>query len=146
MTTLERIDQDFKDAMKAKEEIALSTLRLVRTALKNKQIELQHELSEAEAHAVMKTMTKQYQDALSDFENAARQDLVERQQKEIDIIAHYLPPPMSSLELERVVRDAIKASGAKEVGKAIGAAMKAVNGQADGNEVRRIVERIISTL
>lgn len=144
MTTVERLDQDFKEAMKTKEELTLSTLRMVRTALKNKQIELQHELVEAEVTAVLKTMIKQYQDALADFANANRQDLVERQQKEIDLIARYLPPAMAPDELERVVKEALEVSGIKEVGKAMGAAMKAVAGRADGTEVRRIVEKLLA--
>jgi uncharacterized protein YqeY len=144
MTTLERIDQDFKEAMKARAELHVSVLRLVRTALKNKQIEAQHELAEAEVQAVLKTMIKQYQDALSDFENAGRRDLVERQQAEIDLLAKYLPPPLSLTELEDVVRGALKGTEITDVGRAIGVAMKAVAGRADGNEVRKIVERLLT--
>ena len=144
MSILIQIDQDFKEAMKAKEEVVLSTLRLVRTALKNKQIDLQRELSEQEVTAVLKTMIKQYQDALTDFQSAGRQDLVERQQKEIDLIAKYLPPALSTEALEKMVRDAIAEAPTKDVGKAMGLAMKAVNGRADGNQVRTIVQRLLS--
>ncbi len=141
MSILVRIDADFKDAMKSKDELALSVLRLVRTALKNKQIDLGRELSEEDTLAVLRTMIKQYQDAVSDFANAGRQDLVDRQQREIDLIARYLPPPLAREELERIVHDAIKTSGATEIGKAMGMVMKAVNGQADGKDVRAIVEK-----
>ncbi len=144
MTILEQIDRDLKDAMKSKDEIALSNLRLMRTALKNKAIEIQHALSDDETTAVLKTMIKQYQDALTDFNSAGRQDLVERQQKEIDLIGRYLPPALPPEELERIVREAVQASGATEVGKAMGAAMKAVNGQADGTAVRIIVQKLLS--
>lgn len=144
MTVLERVDADFKQAMKSKDELALSVLRLVRTALKNKQIELMRELKDEDAHAVLKTMIKQYQDAISDFQSAGRQDLVERQQKEIDLISAYLPPAMAPDELEKIVKEAVAASGATDMGKAMGAAMKAVAGRADGNEVRAIVQRILS--
>lgn len=144
MTILEQIDQDFKEAMRAKDEVRLSVLRLIRTALKNRQIELLRELSDQEAISVLKTMIKQYQDALSDFSNAGRQDLVERQQKEIDIVASYLPPALPDEELERIVRDAVKASGTTDFGKVMGAAMKAVDGRADGNAVRAIVQRLLS--
>jgi len=143
MTILERLDQDFKDAMKSKEEIALSTLRMVRTALKNRQIELQRELAEPDVAAVLKTLIKQYQDALADFQTAGRLDLVERQQKEIDLIARYLPPDLPADQLEAIVREALQTVGTKDVGKAMGAAMKAVSGRADGREVRRIVERLL---
>lgn len=144
MTVLERVDADFKQAMKSKDELALSVLRLVRTALKNRQIELMRELKDEDAHAVLKTMIKQYQDAVSDFQSAGRQDLVERQQKEIDLISTYLPPAMAPEELEKIVKEAVTASEATDMGKAMGAAMKAVAGRADGNEVRAIVQRILS--
>ncbi len=143
MTVIERIETDFKQAMRSKDELALSVIRLIRSALKNKQIDLQHELTDDEAHGVMKIMVKQYQDALIDFQSASRQDLVERQQKEIDFIAQYLPPSLPGEELEKIVIDAVKDSGATDMGKAMGAAMKVVAGRADGNQVRAIVQRIL---
>ncbi len=144
MTTLERIDQDFKEAMKSKDEFRLSVLRMARTALKNKQIDLRHELNDEEAMSVLKTMVKQYQDALSDFQSAGRQDLVEKQQKEIDLIATYLPAKLPAEELEKIVTAAVAGMSKADMGKAMGAAMKAVDGRADGNEVRAIVQRLIS--
>lgn len=144
MNTIERLDHDFKDAMRAKDELSLSVLRLARTALKNRQIEARGELSDGEVIAVLKTMIKQYQDALADFTNAGRQDLVERQQKEIDILLRYLPPSLPPEDLERIVAEAIRSAGATDMGKAMGAAMKAVDGRADGNAVRVIVQRLLS--
>ena len=144
MIILERIDQDLKEAMKSKDEITLSVLRMVRTALKNKQIEIKKELQEADVTTVLKTMIKQYMDALGDFQNAGRTDLADRQQKEIDIISHYLPPAMPAEALEKIVREAIKGMTRTDIGRAMGVAMKAVNGRADGNDVRRIVERLLS--
>lgn len=144
MTVIERVEADFKTAMKSKDELALSVMRLVRTELKNKQIELQHELKDEDAHAVLKKMIKQYQDALVDFQAAGRQDLLERQQKEIDLIVQYLPPSLPMEDLEKIVTEAVKSSGATDMGKAMGAAMKAVAGRADGNEVRAIVQRLVS--
>ncbi len=144
MTIIERIEQDFKEAMKAKDELKVSVMRMVRTALKNKQIDLMHELSDDEAQGVLKTMVKQYQDALSDFQGAGRQDLVEKQQKEIDLIAAYLPAKLPTEEVEKIVAEAIKGFAAGDMGKAMGVAMKAVDGRADGNEVRTIVQRLLA--
>lgn len=143
MNVLERIESDFKEAMKAKDEVWLSTLRLLRSALKNRQIELQHPLGEQEVFSVIKTMVKQYQDALRDFSHAGRQDLVERQEKEIDFLVAYLPPAMPQEELERIVTDAVRSAQVTDMGKAMGVAMRAVDGRADGSEVRRIVERLL---
>jgi uncharacterized protein YqeY len=144
MTVLERVEADFKVAMKSKDELTLSVMRLVRSALKNKQIELGRELTDEDTQPVLKTMIKQYQDALVDFQAAGRQDLLERQQKEIDLIAQYLPPSLPPEELEKIVSEAVKSSGATDMGKAMGAAMKAVAGRADGNEMRAIVQRHLS--
>ena len=144
MTTTERIEQDYKEAMKARDEFRVSVLRMVRTSLKNKQIDLMHELTDAEAMAVLKTMVKQYQDALNDFQNAGRMDLVEKQQKEIEAINVYLPAKMSSEELEKIVAGAVAGMSKADMGKAMGAAMKAVDGRADGNEVRAIVQRLLA--
>jgi uncharacterized protein YqeY len=143
MTLIERIEQEFKEAMKAKDEVRLSTLRLLRTSLKNRQIETQTVLTDAEAQAVIKTMIKQYQDALSDFLNAGRTDLADRQQQEISILNEYLPPALPVEELEGLVKNALQSSGVTDIGKAMGVAMKAVAGRADGNEVRKIVERLL---
>lgn len=144
MTVIERIDQDMKEAMKAKSEQRLSVLRMARTALKNKQIETQKDLDDQSSFAVLKTMIKQYQDAISDFQTAARQDLVEKQQQEIDILSAYLPPAMPVEEVEKIVKEAVAGMSASDMGKAMGAAMKAVDGRADGNTVRAIVQRLLS--
>ena len=143
-TLIEVIDGHFKEAMKAKDEIRLSTLRMVRTALKNKQIDIQHVLDDQETTSVIQTMVKQYQDALNDFLNAGRTDLADRQQKELMILTSYLPAMLTSDALEKIVRDAVHLSGVTERGKAMGVAMKAVAGRADGNEVRGIVERLLT--
>lgn len=144
MTVIERIDQDMKEAMKAKSEQRLSVLRMARTALKNKQIESQKDLDDQGSFAVLKTMIKQYQDAISDFQTAARQDLVEKQQQEIDILSAYLPPAMPVEEVEKIVKEAVTGMKASDMGKAMGMAMKAVDGRADGNTVRAIVQRLLS--
>lgn len=147
MTILERLDLDLREAMKQKNELGLSTLRLVRSALKNKQIELGHEPTDEEAQAVLKTLVKQYQDALTDFEKAGRADLAARQKEELEIVKAYLPAAMPPEELERLVREALTSEGItspSDMGKAMGAVMKAVAGRADGNTVRAIVQRILT--
>jgi uncharacterized protein YqeY len=147
MTILERIDADLKEAMKAKNELELSTLRLVRSALKNKQIDLGHAPTDEEAMAVLKTTQKQYQDALTDFEKAGRSDLAERQKEELRVVKRYLPEAMPEAEVEKIVRDTITAMGASsaaDVGKVMGAAMKTIAGRADGNTVRTLAQKMLS--
>ncbi|MBD3251005.1 GatB/YqeY domain-containing protein [Candidatus Uhrbacteria bacterium] len=147
MNLAERIAADYTSAMKSKNELELSTLRLVRSALKNKQIETGAELDDAAVQAVLKTMKKQYTDALADFEKAGRADLLERQKAELEVVERYLPEAMSDEELERVVKQAVEASGVTTpdgMGKVMGAAMKAVEGRADGDRVRAVVLRLLT--
>jgi uncharacterized protein len=147
MTILERIDAELKEAMKARHELALSTLRLVRSALKNAQIDLGHAPTDDEALAVLKTIQKQYRDALTDFEKAGRTDLAERQKEELAIVQKFLPAALPEAEVERMVKEAIattSATTAADVGKVMGAAMKLAGGRADGNVVRTIAQKLLS--
>ena len=144
---LEQIDADLKTAMKQKNELELSTLRLVRSALKNKQIDLGHAPSDDETHAVLRTLVKQYQDALADFEKAGRADLASHQRSELGVLQKYLPAALPAADLERIVKDAIESIGATsiaETGKVMGVAMKTVAGRADGNAVREVVQRLLA--
>ncbi len=144
---LEQIDADLKTAMKQKNELELSTLRLVRSALKNKQIDLGHVPSDDETQAVLRTLVKQYQDALVDFEKAGRSDLALHQKAELEVVKKYLPAALPAADLERIVKDAIGSVGATsvaETGKVMGAAMKTVAGRADGNAVREVVQRLLA--
>jgi uncharacterized protein len=146
MTIQERITGDITSAMKNKDELKLSTLRLVLSSLKNKRIELGRELTDEDATAVLKTMKKQFLDALSDFEKAGREDLISKQKGENAILDEYLPKALGEEELERIVTEAVQASGASgqgDFGKAMGAAVKAVEGRADGNTIRAIVQRLL---
>lgn len=132
--------------MKQKNEPVLSTLRMVRSALKNKQIDLQHELSDDEAVAVIRTMVKQYRDALADFAASGRQDLVDKQTMEIALLEKYLPADMPEAELETICERIIKEQNAtpKDMGRVMGLVMKEVDGRADGNTVRAIVQKILA--
>lgn len=147
MSTLEQVNADFISAMKEKKEAELSTLRLLRTALKNRQIELMHELKEEEALAVIRTQIKQLKDALLSFETAGRSDLIEKTKNELVVLERYLPAEMSDEDLEKVVRAALTEAGfsaTADKGKAMGVAMKAAAGQANGNRVKELVEKILS--
>jgi uncharacterized protein len=148
MTTLERLDADLKVAMKEKNEVVLSTLRMARSAIKNKQIDaVGKELSEDDVVAVLRTMIKQYKDALNDFQNAGRTDLADKQKAEIELLERYLPPAMSEADLEALCKKVIAESGAtsaKDMGRVMGMVMKETGGNADGNTVRAIVQKLLS--
>ncbi len=145
MFLYERIEQDLVQAMKAKDELALSALRLVRSSLKNKQIELQRVLTDEDSVAVIRSMVKQYKDALSDFTKAGRDDLASRQRLEIDVLSKYLPAALSDEEVEAIAKRVIaedKATPA-DTGKVMGRVMKELGGRVDGNTVRAIVQRLL---
>jgi len=147
MSLTERISHDLTEAMKSKNELDLAVLRLMRTNLKNKEIELMHPLNDEECLAVVRTMVKQGKDALADFTSAGRQDLIDRQTGEIAILDRYLPPAMPQEELERICRQVVAELGAvtaADAGKVMGAVMKVVAGRADGVAVRTIVQGLLS--
>lgn len=147
MNLAERINTDLKEAMKSKNELELSVLRLMRTATKNKEIEIMHPLTDEEVQAVIRTMIKQGKDALTDFTSAGRQDLIDRQTGEIAILERYLPPAMPAEELEAICQKVITEAGAtspSDIGKVMGSVMKVVDGRADGSSVRAIVQKLLS--
>ena len=141
-----QIAEDMKVAMKNKDNATLSTLRLLRSALKNKQIDVQHELSEEEVMAVVKSQLKQLQDSLDSFLAAGRQETVSQLKAEMAVLAGYLPAQMSDEALLEAVKVVIQQCGAvtkADMGKVMGLAMKAVQGQADGTRVKKVVETIL---
>ncbi|MBP9863894.1 GatB/YqeY domain-containing protein [Patescibacteria group bacterium] len=146
MTIIERIDSDLKEGMKAKNESVVSSLRMVKSAFKNKQIDLGHPLTDEEATLVLRTIVKQYRDALSDFTSAGRTDLMEKQKAEIELLERYLPADISEGEIEAIIKKAVADTGATsgEFAKVMGIVMKEVAGRADGNAVRAIVQRLLA--
>lgn len=148
MTIIERVDQELKEAMRAKDETKLSVLRLMRTAIKNRQIEVGHDLTDEEVQTVVRGMVKQGKDALVDFTTGGRQDLMDKQNKELEILSAFLPAAMPTEELEALCKEAVAqvgATSAKDMGKVMGVAMKLVAGRADGNAVKEIIQRLLST-
>lgn len=146
MTILERIEREYVEALKAHREELVSTLRLVRSSAKNRQIELQRPLTDDEAVALLRTMVKQYRDSLADFASSGREDLAEKSRAEIAILESYLPPLLSEAELETACRAIIERENAtsKEAGRMMGLVMKELGARADGALVRTIVQRLLS--
>jgi len=146
MSLTQKVNDDMKEAMKAQDAARLSTLRMLKSALKNKQIDLQHELTDDEVVAVVKTQVKLLKDSFDAFDKASRADLAAPILKELTVLEAYLPAQMDDATVEAKVREALSAAGitAKaDAGKAMGVAMKAVAGQADGSRVKAAVEKIL---
>jgi hypothetical protein len=144
MPLMEQIQKDLVDAMKAKDELRLSVLRMVKSALKNKEIEKLRPLEDAEALQMLQTLMKQRRESVEMFAKGGRTDLAEKETKEIAIIEHYLPANASPEDIEHAIDAAIAETGAnsaKEMGAVIKAARaklesKTVDGKALSDRVR----------
>ena len=149
MSLSEQITIDMKNAMKAKENATLSTLRLLRSAIKNKEIDVKHDLSDEEVQAVIKSQAKQLKDSLESFTKAGRTELADGVRVEITVLEKYMPAQLSDEELKVIVEKTIADVGATskaDMGKVMGAAMKAAHGGADGNRVKEIVQTLLPVL
>jgi len=130
-------------AMKAKDKERLSTIRMLKSALQTEQINKGDELMEEEELTVLAREKKQRVESLSEFKSAGRKDLIDKLDKEISIVDHYLPEQLSEDEIRKIVQDAIaqtQASSMKDMGKVMGALMPKTKGKADGALVSSIVK------
>ena len=129
MTLAERIQSDITAAMKAREELRLSTLRMVKSALENKRVEKMAALDDKESQAVLATLIKQRKDSIEQFTKGGRKELADKEAAEIVIIEGYLPQALGEAEIAAAVRAAIAemaAAGAAPTMKEMGAVMKNV--------------------
>jgi uncharacterized protein len=144
MSLKERITGDMTAAMKAKEAGRLSTLRMVKAAVQNREIEKGGELTEEELTKALQTLVKQRRDSVEQYEKAGRAELAEKERAEIAVIEEYLPRAASREEIERAVAEAIAETGASTM-KEMGAVMKAAQARlagrnADGRTVSEAVK------
>ena len=143
MSLSDTITGDIAVAMKARETTKLATLRMLKTALTNKSIEKARALDAAEELQVVASLVKQRRDSIEQFTAGGRTDLAEREAAEIAVLDEYLPPAVSTEELEAAVANAIAetgASGAKDIGKVMKAVMAALAGKTvDGRRVNEVV-------
>jgi len=134
MSYLERIEKDLTAAMREKAELRLSVLRMVKSALKHKEIEKMRPLDDMESLQVLQTLVKQRRESIDQFTKGGRPDLAEKESKEIGIIEAYLPAAPSDEEVRRAIEDAIAESGADSL-KAMGAVVKAARARLEGKTV-----------
>lgn len=141
------IKKQIIETMKAKEEIKLSTLKLLSSALHNAEIEKQKDLTEEEELEIVRREAKKRKDAIEAYEKAGANDRADKEKKELEILQEYLPKEMDDADLEKIVDDAIsatKASEMKDMGKVIGFVMGKVKGKADGKRVSEMVRSKLS--
>ncbi len=141
-----RIQEDMKAAMRAKDSRRLGVIRMIMAAVKQREVDERTELDDAGVLAVLDKMLKQRRDALAQFREAGREDLVDKESYEIEVIQAYLPPPLSEAELDALIDEAIQATGAaspKDMGKVMGRLKPLVQGRADMGAVSgRVQQRL----
>ena len=148
MTIKEQLMADFKEAMKAHDEVAKNTISLARAAVKQYEVDNREELDDAGVIAILTKQVKMRKDALADFEKAGRTDLTEAYNAEIEVLNKYLPEQMSMDEIKDVVKETAAAlgieGGRENMGKLMGPVMGKLKGKADGNQVREAVQEFLS--
>jgi uncharacterized protein YqeY len=147
MDLIDQLESDLAEAMKLRDEVRTTTLRLLKSALKNYQIELGHDLTMQEALSVLQKEAKKHQDSIKQYEDAKREDLANEEKAELDIIEKYLPEQISQDEVEKAVDSAIAelgATGPADMGKVIGLVRQKTEGQADGSMIAELAKQKLS--
>lgn len=153
MTFKEKIQNDTKEAMKAKDELKLSVLRMLSSAVKNKELEKRAKTGKEEALndegivAAVRSEAKKRKDAAQEFEKGGRKDLAEKETMELKILENYLPAEMPDEDLEKIAKEVIAGSGEvtqKDFGRVMGEVMKRVKGEAGGDRVSAAVKKLLS--
>jgi len=142
----DRLSVELREAMKARDTTRLATLRLLSAAVRNREVELGHELSDEELQAVASTEVKRRREAAEAFEQGGRPELAEKERAEQAILETYLPEQLSDEELGAIIDEAVAATGASgpgDLGQVMGQVMARAKGRAEGGEVRRrVAERL----
>ena len=151
MSLKDRISDEIKAAMKAKDKLRLETVRGIKKVILEKESDIRadgrSELSESEELAVVMQLAKQRRDSIQQFKDAGRDELAEKEAKELAILEEYLPAQLSDQEIEAAVDEAIAQTGAtslRDMGKVMGPVMTQLKGQADGSKVQALVKSKLS--
>jgi len=143
----ERLVEEMKQAMKSNDKAKLSTIRMIRSAVKNKEIELRKPLDDDAILRVIQGMVKKSEESIEQFKAGGRMDLVEKETKEIEIMKSYLPQPLSREEVLEVIDQTIeetKASSLRDLGKVMKTVMPKLGGKVDGTLVNQLVKERLS--
>ncbi len=146
MTFKEKILEDMKSAMRAKEKKLLGTIRLLTSAIKQVEVDERRELSDDDVLAIVIKMVKQRKDSAKQYQDADRQDLADQEIYEIGVLEKYLPEQLSSSELEDLIQKAISATGAQgmqDMGKVMGMLRPQVAGKADMGQLSQKIKDLL---
>ncbi len=143
----ERIFEDMKTAMRAKEKDLLLTVRTILAAIKQQEVDTRQDLNDTEVLAILDKLSKQRRESISQFKDANREDLVAQEEMELGFIQRYLPEPLSDEEVQSLVTEAIASSGAesmKDMGKVMAILKPQVQGRADMGRISGIIKNALS--
>ena len=147
MAFKEKIDREMVLAAKTKDKIRLSALRMLKSGLHNREIDLKRELGEAEFLQLLSSMVKQRKDSIEQFAKGGRTDLVEKEEAELKVIEEFLPAQLLETELDAAIADAVRevgAEGVRDMGKVMKVLMPKLTGRADGKAVGEKVKARLS--
>jgi len=142
-----RLGEDFKQALRSGDKLRLSVIRLLTALIKNREVEKRGPLTDAEVIQAIVASCKQRQEAIEQYKQGGRQDLVDKESAELEILQSYLPKPLTSEELQAMVLEAIRevqATSLREMGRVMGVLMPRVTGRADGKVVNTLVREALS--
>ncbi|MCL5022100.1 MAG: GatB/YqeY domain-containing protein [Nitrospirae bacterium] len=146
MSLLKRFDDDLKEALKAADRGKVSILRMVKAAVKNKQIEKGRELTDDEVLSVLSSMVKQGRESMEQFTAAGRIDLAGKEEREVAILQGYLPAQLTREEIDGIIIEAVRetsAGGPQDMGKVMRLVMPRLKGAADGKYVNQRVRELL---
>jgi uncharacterized protein len=147
MSLEERLVEEMKQAMKSNDKLRLSTIRMIRSALKNKEIELRKKLEDEDVVKVIQVMVRKGEESVEQFQTGGRMDLVEKEKKELDILKSFLPQPLNQEEILKIIDQSIQetqASSLKDIGKVMKSVMPKIGGKADGKLINQLVKERLS--
>lgn len=143
-----RIETSLKESLKQKNTIRTSLLRMLLASIKNKEVEKMGPLNESEFYALVRSSIKQHHESIESFKRGNRLDLVEKEEKELEILNEFLPSPMTQEDISKEIEEAIKTlnvSSQKEMGKIIKFLMEKHPGRLDGKMVSEMVRKRLSS-
>jgi len=147
MTLKERIKNDIKEAMRAKDTAKRDTLRNINAAIKQVEVDERRELSDSDVEKILMKYAKQREDAIAQFKEAGRDDLVAKDEAELELVKSYLPEPMDDSELEETLSAIISEVGAesmKDMGKVMAKAKEVIGSRADGGRISQTVKKLLN--
>jgi hypothetical protein len=143
----ERLMEEMKEAMKSNDKSRLSTIRMLRSAIKNKEIEQRGKLDEEGIYKVIQAMVRKGEESIEQFKAGGRMDLVEKERREIEILNSFLPQPLSKEEILAIIDEVVaetQATSIKDMGKVMKSVMPRLGGRADGKLVNQLVKERLS--